>query len=63
MKKLFSVFLVVNLLAETMAASVPIGGPGGITAAGDQPAGTVIHAVLAAMSVVLFAQRRRWCIL
>jgi hypothetical protein len=34
-----------------------------LTAAGDQPAGTVIHAVLAASSIFLFTQRHRWCVL
>lgn len=29
--------------------------------AGDQPAGVIIHAVLAALCILLFIQRRSWC--
>ena len=33
-----------------------------LIAAGDQQAGSVIHAVLAALSVAAFTQRRKWCV-
>ncbi len=116
MRILFSVFLVLNLIAEVLAATSLIGGPDGIAAAGrgnqwamhygfavlaiasaslwvwpqrsnirvvtavlgvlmvfhsgvlvslvlagDQPAGVVIHSVLALLAIVLFALRSRWC--
>lgn len=119
MKTLFTVFLILNLLAETLAATSLIGGPQGLPAlgqvtggmwamnygfaviaiasaifwiwpqrtnlnavtpvlgmlltfhisvfvalalAGDQFAGTIIHGVLAPLSVFLFTQRRKWCV-
>ena len=116
MRIAFTVFLVLNLLAELLAATSLIGGPEGIAAAGigkqwsmhygfavlaiasatlwvwphrshlqvvtavlgvlmvfhcavlvslvlagDQPAGVVIHSVLAVLAVGLFALRSRWC--
>ncbi len=32
-----------------------------LTLAGDQPAGVLIHAVMSALCLVLFTQRRKWC--
>ena len=32
-----------------------------LTLAGDQTAGMIIHAVLAALCILLFTQRSRWC--
>lgn len=116
MKILFIILLVLNFLTEAMASSALIGGPEGIsaagqggmwsmhygfaalaigsaslwiwphrtnmkavtavlgvlmtfhsglfvslTAAGDQQAGMIIHAVLAVLCIFLFTQRSKWC--
>lgn len=116
MKTVFTIFLVLHFLIETLAAVANIGGPEGLsaagtggqwsmhygfaafalataslwvwphrtnlavvtavlgvllvfhvglfislTAAGDQAAGMVIHAVLAVLAIFLFTQRKKWC--